>query len=408
MRWFWQRNKNARVSDDWLDAGSSLLDRHDSPIRSEGYDWSVIGVVVFLLAFGTIMVFSASISMVDKPNMNVSQTHFLLRHVVSMAIALAVGLIVYNIPLRWWNRFAPVLIVLAMLLLWAVFLPGIGRTVNGARRWIHVGMNLQVSEVAKFAALIGAAYYTVKRQEFMHSLTRGLAPAAVVMFFALLAISWQPDLGAMMVVIVIVFGVLFLGGLKGWIVSLLIAGAALMASLMVYLTPWRMGRLVAYLDPWNPDYMMGKGYQLTHSLIAFGRGEWFGVGLGASIEKLHYLPEAHTDFILAVVGEELGFVGVMCVLAAFYWLVRRAFAIGRQAIRLDRPFSGLVAQGIGIWIGVQVIVNGGVATGILPTKGLTLPLVSFGGSSMLVTMAALALLLRVDRENRILMRGGSV
>lgn len=407
MRWFWQRGDKKSESADWVDAGSSLLDTHGSTIRSEGYDWSVLGVVAFLLAFGTVMVFSASISMADSEK-QVSQTFFLWRHLTSMAIALLAGVVVFNIPLRWWNRCAPVLIVLAMLLLWAVFLPGIGRTVNGARRWIHLGMNLQVTEVAKFAALIGAAYYTVKRQEFMHSLTRGLAPAAIVTFFAMLAISWQPDLGAMMVIIVIVFGVLFLGGLKLWIGGLLLAGVLLMAALMVYLTPWRMGRLMAYLDPWNPEYVFGKAYQLTHSLIAFGRGEWFGVGLGASIEKLNYLPEAHTDFILAVVGEELGFVGVMCVLAAFYWLVRRAFAIGRQAIRLDRPFSGLVAQGIGIWIGIQVIVNGGVATGVLPTKGLTLPLVSFGGSSMLVTIAAIALLLRVDRENRILMRGGSV
>lgn len=404
MQWFWHRAGSTSK----IDAGSSLLDTHSAPIRAGGVDASVVCVVLFLLALGSIMVFSASISMADNPKFNTTHTHFLFKHLIAIAISLAGGFVVYSIPMRWWNRLAPVLIVLAMLLLWAVFIPGLGRTVNGARRWIRLGMDLQVTEVAKFAALIGAAYYTVKRQEFMHSLSRGFFPVAVVTLLAIMAIVWQPDLGAMLVILVIVFGVLFLGGLNMWIIGMLGVMVVAMAALMIYFTPWRMERFMAYLNPWDPDYVMGKGYQLTHSLIAFGRGEWFGVGLGASIEKLHYLPEAHTDFILAVVGEELGFVGVLCVIAAFYWLVRRAFAIGRQAIKLDRPFSGLVAQGIGLWIGFQVVINGGVATGVLPTKGLTLPLMSFGGSSMLVTMAAIALLLRVDRENRILMRGGIV
>ena len=176
----------------------------------------------------------------------------------------------------------------------------------------------------------------------------------------------------------------------------------------VWMSPWRVGRVMAYLDPWSSEYALDKAYQLSHSLIAFGRGEWFGVGLGASVEKLNYLPEAHTDFILAVVGEELGFVGVFCVLTVYYFLVRRAFAIGRQAIKLERVYSGLIAEGVGLWIGVQVVINGGVATGLFPTKGLTLPLMSYGGSSLLATIIAIAILLRVDAENRILMRGGRV
>ncbi len=176
--------------------------------------------------------------------------------------------------------------------------------------------------------------------------------------------------------------------------------------LVIWLSPWRRERIFAYLDPWSEANALGKAYQLSHSLIAFGRGEWFGVGLGGSVEKLHYLPEAHTDFILAVLGEELGLVGVLTVVVLFYWLIKRAFEIGRQAIALERTFAGLVAQGIGLWIGVQAFINIGVATGLLPTKGLTLPLMSYGGSALLSTLVALAILLRVDRENRILMRGG--
>ena len=177
---------------------------------------------------------------------------------------------------------------------------------------------------------------------------------------------------------------------------------------MIYMTPWRLSRVLAYLDPWSEEYVLGQSYQLSHSLIAFGRGELFGVGLGGSVEKLNYLPEAHTDFIMAVIAEEPGFAGVILVLFIFYWLIRRAFEIGRQAIKLERYFAGLLAEGVGLWYGVQVIINVGVASGALPTKGLTLPFVSFGGSALLSSMIAIGLLLRVDRENKILMRGGQV
>ena len=177
---------------------------------------------------------------------------------------------------------------------------------------------------------------------------------------------------------------------------------------MIYATPWRLGRFLAYLDPWSEEYVLGQAYQLSHSLIAFGRGELFGVGLGGSVEKLNYLPEAHTDFIMAVIAEETGFVGVILVLFLFYWLIRRAFEIGRQSIKLERAFQGLLAQGVGLWFGVQVIINVGVASGAFPTKGLTLPFVSFGGSALLSGLVAVALLLRVDKENKILMRGGQV
>jgi cell division protein FtsW len=218
----------------------------------------------------------------------------------------------------------------------------------------------------------------------------------------------EPDLGAFGVIVCIAMGILFLGGVNGiWFGGI---GATLVGvfSLVIMLSPWRRERIFAYLNPWDEGTTLGKAYQLSHSLIAFGRGELFGVGLGGSVEKLHYLPEAHTDFLLAVIGEELGFVGVLVVVSLFYWLIKRSFEIGRQAIALDLTFSGLVAKGIGIWIGVQAFINMGVNLGLLPTKGLTLPLMSYGGSGVLINCVGLAILLRIDFENRVLMRGGRV
>jgi cell division protein FtsW len=217
----------------------------------------------------------------------------------------------------------------------------------------------------------------------------------------------QPDLGAFGVMVAISMGILFLGGVNGRLFASITVALAVAFTAVIWTSPWRRDRIFAYLDPWSTDNALGRGYQLSHSLIAFGRGEWFGVGLGASVEKLHYLPEAHTDFIVAVIGEELGLVAVLAVVVAYYWLTRRAFEIGRQAVALDRTFAGLVAQGVGLWIGVQAFINIGVATGLLPTKGLTLPLMSYGGSALLSTLVALAILLRVDFESRALMRGGS-
>jgi cell division protein FtsW len=208
------------------------------------------------------------------------------------------------------------------------------------------------------------------------------------------------------VIAMIALGILFLGGVNGRMFALGVAVLAGAFALMILLSPWRAQRIFAYLDPWNPLYAQGKAYQLTHSLIAFGRGEVFGQGLGGSVEKLHYLPEAHTDFLLAVIGEELGFVGVAAVIVAFFWLTRRIFVIGRQAVALDRVFAGLMVQGIGVWMGGQAFINMGVNLGVLPTKGLTLPLLSYGGSAILINLIALAIVLRVDMENRQLMRGG--
>lgn len=405
---FGLKKDTANKSPIWTGAQTRLLGGKSSRrVRPDGMDLGILCVTAFLLCLGVLMVYSATISFSDSPKYHTAPYHFLIRQIINIVIGLIAGFAVYRTPMRVWMRIAPYLAGVAIFLLIIVLIPGIGRSVNGARRWIALGpMNFQVTEFVKFAVLIAAAAFTVKRQEYMHSVTKGLAPMFIIIAVISGLIGVQPDLGATAVIIAIAMGVLFLGGLDGKIFTAVLILAIAIGFSMIYLSPWRLERMISYWDVWGNAY--GKGYQLSHSLIAFGRGEWFGVGLGASIEKLHYLPESHTDFIMAVIGEELGFVGVVVVVVAFYFFVRRAFAIGRQSIKLDRVFPGLVAEGVGIWIGFQAIINLGVAIGMFPTKGLTLPFVSYGGSSLIATIAAVALLLRVDRENRILMRGGRV
>lgn len=384
--------------------GASLSARN---VALPAMDRALIGVVAVLIMIGTVMVYSASISLADSPRFNVAPTHFLVRHLVSLAIAFAVAVAAFQIPMSVWQRFAPFAFAAALLLLVVVLVPGVGKGVNGARRWIPLGvLNLQPSELMKVACVLYAASFTVRKQDYMHHFGKGFLPMAVVMGMVGVLLLLQPDLGAFGVIVAISMGILFLGGVNGKLFTGISGALALVFIAVIWLSPWRRDRIFAYLDPWSESNALGKAYQLSHSLIAFGRGEWFGVGLGGSVEKLHYLPEAHTDFILAVLGEELGLVGVLTVVVLFYWLVKRAFEIGRQAVALERTFAGLVAQGVGLWIGVQAFINVGVATGLLPTKGLTLPLMSYGGSALLSTLVALALLLRVDRENRVLMRGG--
>ncbi|MBY4899319.1 putative lipid II flippase FtsW [Cupriavidus sp. AU9028] len=382
------------------------------PTRSRmmEYDQPLLWVAIVLLSLGLVMVYSASIALPDSPRFaNYRESHFLMRHAFALAIGLGIGLLSFQIPVKFWDRYAPKLFVLALILLVLVLVPFIGKGVNGARRWIPLGvMNFQPSELMKLAVVLYAANYTVRKQEWMQSLRKGFAPMGIAVAVVGMLLLLEPDMGAFLVIAAIAMGILFLGGVNGKLFGALVAIAVGTFTLLIAVSPWRRERIFAYLDPWREEYALGKAYQLTHSLIAFGRGEWTGVGLGGSIEKLHYLPEAHTDFILAVIGEELGFIGVLTAIVLFYWLVRRAFEIGRTALQLDRTFAGLVAKGIGIWIGWQAFINMGVNLGLLPTKGLTLPMVSYGGSGILMNCVALALLLRVDYENRVLMRGGKV
>jgi len=355
-----------------------------------------------------VMVYSASIALPDNPKFaNYSPTYFLARQALFIGIGSVVALIALQVPVSAWERWAPWLFVFSLATLVLVLVPFIGKGVNGARRWIPLGvMSFQPSELAKLAIAMYAASYMVRKMDVKENFMQAVWPMAVALAVIGLLLLAEPDMGAFLVIAMIALGILFLGGVNGRMFALGVAVLAGAFALMIILSPWRAQRIFAYLDPWNPLYAQGKAYQLTHSLIAFGRGEIFGQGLGASVEKLHYLPEAHTDFLLAVIGEELGFVGVCVVIVAFFWLTRRIFVIGRQAVALDRVFAGLMVQGIGIWMGGQAFINMGVNLGVLPTKGLTLPLLSYGGSAILVNLIALAIVLRVDMENRTLMRGG--
>ena len=369
------------------------------------YDSGVLWAGLLLLTFGMVMVYSASIATAEASKFTGgSSAYFLERHALYLTVSAFSGMLAFQVPTRYWQQAAPWLFVLGVALLALLLVPGFGREINGARRWLSLGIvNLQPSEFVKLFVVLYAADYTVRKLALMHSFRRGLLP----MFAVMLAVGWlllrEPDFGAFVVIMAIATGILFLGGMNArWFAGLL-AMMAVGFACLVLSSPYRMQRIFGFMDPWSDPF--GGGYQLSHALIAFGRGEWFGVGLGASVEKLLYLPEAHTDFLLAVIGEELGLAGVIVVLALFSWLVLRAFAIGRQAVALERPYPALVAQGIAIWLGVQAFINMGVNMGVLPTKGLTLPLMSFGGSSLLASCVALAILLRIDWENRQVMRG---
>jgi cell division protein FtsW len=374
------------------------------------YDLALIWVTMSLMLFGMVMVYSASISLPDSPKYaNYKNNHFLIRQAIFVGVSVLAGLFVFRIRVADWQKAAPYLFVFTLVLLAAVLIPGLGKGVNGAKRWLSFKVfNIQPSELMKLFMVLYAADYTVRKQEYMHKLTKGFVPMLLAVGAVGLLLLLEPDLGAFGVIVCVAMGILFLGGINGVWFGGIAATLVGVFSLVISLSKWRRERIFAYLDPWVQENALGKAYQLSHSLIAFGRGELFGVGLGASVEKLHYLPEAHTDFLLAVIGEELGFVGVLTVVLLFYWIVKRSFEIGRQAIVLDLTFAGLTAKGIGIWIGVQTFINMGVNLGLLPTKGLTLPLMSYGGSGVLINCVGLAILLRIDYENRMLMRGGRV
>jgi len=364
--------------------------------------------VVALLCWGLVMVYSSTIAMPDNPRFrNLEHEHFLIRHLIALGVATVAALLAFQVPMKRWQQWSPWLLAATVVLLIAVLIPFIGREVNGARRWIPLGlMNFQPSELAKLTIAMYAAGYMVRRMEVKERFFRAVLPMCVALGLLGVLLLMQPDMGAFMVIAVIAMGILFLGGVSARMFFLVSGLLVCVFALLIMSSPWRRERVFAYLDPFSVEHALGKGYQLTHSLIALGRGEWFGVGLGASIEKLHWLPEAHTDFLLAVIGEELGLVGVLLLIAVFWWLVRRLMQIGRQSIALEQVFAGLMVQGIALWIGFQAFIHIGVNLGALPTKGLTLPFMSFGGSAILLNLIAIAIVLRADHENRKLMHGG--
>ncbi len=369
------------------------------PPRAE-LDLTLFWSVLLLLAIGLVMVYSASIAMSEAEKMTGYRMHyFLMRHAIYLVLGVVAAFVAFQVPIAIWQKFSPALFIIGGFLLVIVLIPAVGREVNGSRRWISLGfITMQPSELMKFFAVLYAADYTVRKAAFMHDFRKGFLPMLSVMVFIGALLLREPDFGALVVITAIAMAILFLGGLNWRVFAGLIVLLAAAFVVLIISSPYRLQRIVGFMDPWADAF--GKGYQLSHSLIAFGRGEWLGVGLGGSVEKLFYLPEAHTDFLLAVVAEELGFAGVATVLGLFVLLIYRAFMVGREAMMREKYYAALVAQGIGVWLSVQAFINMGVNMGLLPTKGLTLPFLSYGGTGIIVNCVAVAVLLRIDAENR--------
>jgi len=360
-------------------------------------DLVLIAAVAALCSLGLVMVTSASMPVAER--LGVGTFHFAARQAVYLAGGLLLGVAVLRVRLAIWERGSLACILFAIALLLAVLVPGVGMEVNGSTRWINlVVFRLQVSEPAKLLALVYMAGYLVRHGENVRQTGAGfLKPLGLLMVVALLLLL-EPDFGATVVLVTTALVMMFMAGVSLWKFAGLIAVAGAAFATLAITSPYRLQRLTAFVDPWNDPF--NTDFQLTQSLIAIGRGEWFGVGLGASIQKLFYLPEAHTDFVFAVLAEELGLLGILVLLGLYALVVYRAWLIAGRAGQDGNLFAAYLAYGIGTWLGVQALINVGVNTGLLPTKGLTLPLMSYGGSSMLVTCVAIALLLRIDYETR--------
>ncbi|MFQ5488976.1 MAG: putative lipid II flippase FtsW [Gammaproteobacteria bacterium] len=363
--------------------------------QAAGGDRVLWGAAAVLFVLGLVMVASSSLDIAER---SYGQPfHYVLRQLAYAAVALLLGYGILRVPLRFLERVSAPLLLLGMGLLLLVLIPGIGREVNGSARWLHLGLfNLQPSELMKLFMVLYLAGYLVRRGEEVRSAVSGFAKPMVVLALVCLLLLAEPDFGAAAVLMATAMGMMFLGGVRLWQFAVLILGVGLAGAALAVSSPYRLERITAFLNPWADPF--ASGFQLTQALIAFGRGEWLGVGLGNSIQKLFYLPEAHTDFLFAVLAEELGLVSALLVIALFSIIVWRAFRIARRAERVGAAFAAYVAYGCGMWIGVQAFINIGVNMGVLPTKGLTLPLMSYGGSSLIVSCVVIALLQRVALE----------
>jgi cell division protein FtsW len=364
----------------------------DAPIR---IDPALAGATLGLVALGVVMVGSASVALADRAAGE--PLYFLMRHVAALGTGALCLVLAMVIPTELWHRASAALLLLGIALLALVLLPQFGETVNGSRRWLDLGpLRVQASEPARLCVLVYLASYAVRHHADLTTSLKGFLRPMVIVAAACLLLLAEPDFGAAVVVVATSLGILFVAGarLRDFALATMVAGGALGA--LALSSAYRVERLTAFLDPWGDPY--ASGFQLTNSLIAIGRGDWLGVGLGASVQKLFYLPEAHTDFVFAVVAEELGFAGSTLVIGLFAVLVYRAFVLGQEALASGHRFQGLLCFGIGLMLGLEAFINIGVNTGLLPTKGLTLPLISYGRSSVVVTLAALGLLLRVAWE----------
>lgn len=375
----------------------SYTETHPTTAEFNYYDKWFVFAVISIVALGMLMMTSASIVISDK------QMHqpfyYLIKQLVYLMLGLMLGAVVMQYKIDVLEKWSGYILLGVMLLLALVLIPGIGHRVNGSARWIGIGpLGFQVSELAKFAVVVYMAGYLVRRNhEIQYQLTGFLKPMMILGVIALLLLR-EPDFGATVVVVATTLGMMFLAGMRIRHFILLFSLVLGALAAIAVSAPYRLARLTGFLNPWERPF--DTGYQLTQSLIAFGRGGWFGVGLGKSIQKMFYLPEAHTDFLFAVIAEELGVFGMLLVMGLFLLLVTRVLMMGREAQGLGRHFAGFVAYGFGLWLSIQFIVSIGVNSGILPTKGLTLPLMSYGGSSVLVNCIVIAVLLRIDHENR--------
>jgi len=365
------------------------------------YDPFLLWIIILLSGVGLVMVYSSSIDVAALKQISKYQNYYyLLRHSIYLTISIFCGLIAFLIPINFWQKVASTFFVIGILILIAVLVPGIGKTVNGSQRWIPIGiMNFQPSELVKLFTIIYAADYVLRKSRQIGTFVKGFLPMSVAIALVGSLLIYQPDFGALVVVISISMGILFLGGISLKIIFGLMLSVPIAMYSLLKIAPYRVDRITTFLSPFEDLYK--KGWQLSHSLIAIGRGDFFGVGLGESIQKLQYLPEAHTDFILAILAEELGLFGFTVIIFLYAVMIIRIFGISKISTQLRNNFSALMAQGIALWFGIQAAINIGVNVGFFPTKGLTLPFVSYGGSALLVTFIASGILMRIDYENKI-------
>jgi cell division protein FtsW len=371
--------------------------RGEIDLRMPGVDGLLLAAVLVLLGFGIVMVASASMHLGEHSG---DIMRYVNRHLFALALGVAAGWLVYRTPMGWWQKSSTALYFFGLVLLALVFIPGLGREANGAQRWVAAGpLSLQTSEFMKVFVVLYMSGYMVRRQLEVANSVWGFVKPIILLIMACSLLMFQPDFGTTAVLLMTAFGMLFLGGAPLWQFAALLTLAISALLALIWVSPYRLERVTSFLNPW--EHVQDSGYQLAQALIAFGRGEWTGVGLGNGIQKQFYLPEAHTDFVMAVIGEEFGLLGTLLVICMFGIIVWRSYAIGARAEARGDRYAAYVAYGLGLWLGMQAFVNIGVNVGLLPTKGLTLPFLSYGSNSLIVCCIAIGMLSRVRYENQV-------